>query len=137
MQPDCNSGIVGKRPAARIGLEPTLSLRWFFGLLAVFLVAVGVDVYLSRTAAPVTDPASQRVEVTDFMAAVRAGELSAGQIIFRANGTGLADLTATRAPHGPTTAAATVRSTARLTDADHVLLREHRFGENDAGTLAT
>ena len=116
---------------------PTLSLRWFFGLLAVFLVAVGADAYLSRTAAPVTNPASQRVEVTDFMAAARVGQLSAGQIVFRANATGLADLTATRTPDGATVPAVTVRTTARLTDADLAILREHRFEENDAGTLAT
>jgi cell division protease FtsH len=116
---------------------PTLSLRWFFGLLALFLIAVGADLYLSRTAAPAVDPATQRIDVADFMAAARAGELSAGQIVFRANATSLADVIATRAPRGAAATAATVRTTARLTDADLAVLREHRFAENDAGTLAT
>jgi len=113
---------------------PTLSLRWFFVLLAVFLAVAGVDLYLSRVIAPRAEAAAQRIEVADFLAATRAGELSAGHIVFRANATGLADLTATRTTAaGP---AATVRTTARLTDADLTLLRERRFAENDAAALA-
>ncbi|MGH7947068.1 MAG: ATP-dependent zinc metalloprotease FtsH, partial [Opitutaceae bacterium] len=69
----------------------------------------------------------------DFVQAARAGELSAGQIVFRSNATGLADLVATRA-QGPA-AAKTVRTTARLTDADLAILREQRFVENDAAAL--
>ncbi len=114
---------------------PTFSLRWFFALLAVFLVVAGIDVYLSRAVMPSTPAASQRVEVADFLAAARAGELSAGQIVFRANATGLADLSATRTP--ATGAVATISTTARLTDPDLTLLRERRFAENDAATLAT
>lgn len=114
---------------------PTLSLRWFFVLLAVFLAVAGADLYLSRASAPRTDAAARRIEVADFLAAARAGELSAGQIVFRANATGLADLGATRTPPGG--AAAAVRTTARLTDADLTLLRERRFAENDAASLAS
>lgn len=115
---------------------PTLSLRWFFSLLALFLVVVGADIYLAHSIEPVVDTSLQRIEVTDFMAAARAGELSAGQIIFRANASGLADVSATRAAHGAV-AATTVRTTARLTDADLGLLREKRFGENDAAAIAS
>ncbi len=114
---------------------PTLSLRWFFVLLAVFLAVAGADFFLSRANAPRADAAAQRIEVADFLSAARAGELSAGHIVFRANATGLADLTATRASASGTAAA--VRTTARLTDADLTLLRERRFAENDAATLAS
>lgn len=113
---------------------PTLSLRWFFVLLAVFLVVVGADIYLARTAAPVASNATTRIEAADFMAAARAGELSGGQILFRANATGLADLSATRTVSEGATAA--VRTTARLTEADLTLLRDRRFEENDAAAIA-
>jgi cell division protease FtsH len=112
---------------------PTLSFRWFFALLALFLFAVGTDVYLSRTSAHAANGASKRIDAVEFMAAARAAELSAGEIMFRANGTGLADLAATRR-NG--TATITVQSTARLTDADLAVLREHRFVENDAAGAA-
>jgi cell division protease FtsH len=107
---------------------PTISLRWFFTLLGLFLVSLGLDVYLTRTALPLNDPASERIEVADFMFAARAGDLSAGQIIFRANATGLADLHARRGE-------SVVRTTARLTDNDLASLRELRFTENDAATI--
>src|SRR5688572_26015206 len=107
---------------------PTLSLRWFFVLLGLFLISIGVDLHLTRTATPPIDPASERIEVADFILATRAGDLSAGQIVYRANATGLADLNARRGDR-------VVRTTARLTDADLALLREHRFSENDAATL--
>jgi cell division protease FtsH len=112
---------------------PQFSLRWFFALLGVFLVAAGVDVYLTRTATPIVDIASQRIEVADFMGAARRGELTSGQIVFRANATGLADLSATRQNVAK---GETVRTTARLTDSDLAVLREHRFVENDAAALA-
>src|SRR3954454_20087258 len=102
---------------------PTLSLRWFFALAAVFLVTLGTDIYLSHAIAPAVDAAKERIEVADFMSAARAGELSSGQILFRANATGLADLSATRKT--ATGAAAIVRTTARLSDADLAVLREH------------
>jgi len=114
---------------------PTLSLRWFFALVALFVVVVGADVYLAHTIRPAASAASERIEVADFMAAARAGELSGGQIVFRANATGLADLSAARrTPAGATTF---VRTTARLTDGDLTLLRERRFEENDAAALAS
>jgi hypothetical protein len=112
---------------------PTLSLRWFFALIALFLVVAGVDVYLARTAVPVVDPSSQRIEVADFLSAARAGELSAGQVVFRPNATGLADLVATRSQGAGE--GAIVRTAARLTDADLAILRESRFTENDAVSL--
>ena len=112
---------------------PTLSLRWFIALLAVFLVVVGADVYLARTLAPAATNAS-RIEVADFLAAARAGELTGGQIVFRANATGLADLAATRALADGTSTQ--VRTTARLTDPDLNLLRDRRFAENDAAAIA-
>ena len=113
---------------------PSLPLRWFFALLTLFLLAAGADIYLTRTAVPVVDRASQRIEVADFMSAARNGELSTGQIVFRPNATGLADLAATRRRPG-TVASEMVRTTARLTDADLAILREHRFLENDAAAL--
>src|SRR5258706_1983084 len=116
-------------------LMPTLPLRWFFGLVSAFLIAVGADIYLSSSATAVVGPASQRIEMADFIAAARAGELSGGQIIFRANATGLADLSATRA--APGSPGGIVRTTARLTDADLAVLRANRFAENDAATLET
>lgn len=115
---------------------PTLSLRWFFAVLAVFLVTVGVDVYFARSATPAIDASAERVDAAEFFAAARAGELAGGQILFRANATGLADVTATRASRDGH-AAKPVRTTARLTDADLALLREQRFAENDAAALAS
>jgi cell division protease FtsH len=115
---------------------PSLSPRWIFALLAVFLMAVGADLYLSFGIASAVNPTSERIEVDDFINAARSGQLSGGQIIFRANATGLADLTATRAA-GASSAAAFVRTTARLTDADLAVLRANRFAENDAATIET
>ena len=113
---------------------PTLSLRWFFALLAVFVVTLGADHDLTYSLAPAAPIASERIGVADFMAAARAGELGAGQIVFRANATGLADLSATRTTASGKTA---VRTTARLSDLDLNVLRERRFEENDAAALAT
>jgi cell division protease FtsH len=107
---------------------PSISLRWFLIPLGLFLISIGVDIYLTRTAVPLVDPTSQRVEVADFMTAARAGRLTSGQIVFRANATGLADLNARRGDE-------VVRTTARLTDGDLAVLREHRFTENDAAAL--
>src|SRR3954468_237031 len=112
---------------------PTFSLRWFFALVAVFLVAGGADLYLSRDVVPQTDASLQRLDVADFMTAANAGELSNGHIVFRANATGLADLSATRTVAGATS---TVHTTARLTDTDLSLLRNRRFKENDAAAIA-
>jgi cell division protease FtsH len=115
---------------------PTLSLRWFVALITLFLVVAGADIYLSRSTVPVASAVSERIEVADFMAAARAGDLASGQIVFRANATGLADLTAVRAARGAAPAAL-VRTTARLTDLDLTTLREKRFAENDAAALAS
>jgi cell division protease FtsH len=113
---------------------PTFSLRWFFLLLALFLGAVAADLALSHGFRPTSESKAEAIEVADFMAAAQAGSLSRGQIVFRTNATGLADLVATRAtPAGETQ---TVRTTARLTDSDLALLRSQRFAENDAATLA-
>jgi cell division protease FtsH len=115
---------------------PSSSLRWILGLFAVFLIALGADFHFSRAARVPADVDSKQLDVTDFMASAQAGELTSGQIAFRANATGLADLTAKRT----TTAsgeATVVRTTARLTDADLTLLRARRFTENDATTVAS
>jgi cell division protease FtsH len=112
------------------------SLRWVLVLLAAFLIAVGADFYFSRSARAANDVTAQRIDVTEFMAAAKDGQLTAGQISFRANSTGLADLTAKRVVQGAAASPA-VRTTARLTDADLNVLREHRFAENDAATLAS
>jgi len=114
---------------------PILSLRWILGLLVAFLIAAGVHLHLTRTAGPPDGQEALRVDVADFMSAARAGELTHGRIAFRTNATGLADLEARRTLPG-TTASATLLTTARLTDGDLSLLREHRFAENDAATLA-
>ena len=115
---------------------PSSSLRWILGLFAVFLIALGADFHFSRAARVPGDADSKQLDVADFMASAQAGELTSGQIAFRANATGLADLTAKRT----TTAsgeATVVRTTARLTDADLTLLRARRFTENDATTVAS
>jgi cell division protease FtsH len=113
---------------------PSLSLRWTLGLLAAFLVAAGVHLHLTRAANSVAEPETQRIDVADFLAAARTGELAPGRIAFRTNASGLADLTATRVTTGAASTA--VHTTARLTDADLALLREKRFAETDAATLA-
>ncbi|HEY1111558.1 MAG TPA: ATP-dependent zinc metalloprotease FtsH [Opitutaceae bacterium] len=107
---------------------PTLSLRWILALAALFLASVGVDLYLSHSAAPVTT-AGERVGVAEFFAAAERGDLTAGRIVFRASAAGLADLSAIRQRDGQTVA---LRTTARLTDADLALLRRHAFVEDDA-----
>ncbi len=114
---------------------PSLSLRWTLGLVAAFLIAAGVHLHLTRTANSVAAPEAQRIDVADFLAAARTGELTLGRIAFRTNAAGLADLTAHRTSAGAT-ASTTVQTTARLTDGDLALLREKRFAETDAATLA-
>lgn len=107
---------------------PTLSLRWILALTALLLVSVGANVYLSRLAIPATGK-GERVPIAEFFTAAEKGDLTSGRIVFRANATGIADLTATRRQDGE---AATLRTTARLTDADLALLRRHAFVEDDA-----
>lgn len=107
---------------------PTLSLRWILSLAALFLVSIGVDVYLSGSAAH-AKAVGERVSVAEFFAAAEKNELTVGRIVFRASASGLADLSATRQLGG---LAVPVRTTARLTDTDLALLRRHGFIEDDA-----
>ena len=113
---------------------PTFSLRWFFIIVVLFLVAVGADVYLSHSSKTTANPLQGRIDVADFMAAARQGELTRGEVLFRANATGLADVLAVRKTEQG--AMETVRTTARLSDADLALLRDQRFTENDAAAAA-
>jgi cell division protease FtsH len=113
---------------------PTLPLRLFGILVCVFLISVGVDGYFSQTKRTgIADLANEAANVSLFMNAAQAGELSAGHIIYRANMPGLADLSATSKVGDVTK---TIRTTARVTDGDLVLLRAHGFAENDAATFA-
>jgi cell division protease FtsH len=108
--------------------------RWLFVLLGLFVVAGSVDLYLTFTSTrAAAGKSAQRIDVADFFAALRAGELSAGHIVYRANASGLADLSATRKAAAAT---AVVQTTARLTEGDLTVLRDARFVENDATTLA-
>jgi len=113
---------------------PMFSLRWIYALAALFLISLGADIHLSRSAARSGGGAGERIEVADFLAAAEAGTLSGGRVAFRTNSTGLADLTATRT--GTDAASTTVTTTARLGEADLALLRQARFIEDDAAALA-
>src|SRR5688500_17409332 len=108
---------------------PTLSLRWIFALLGLFLVSVAADVYLSRSTSRAGASGGERVGVAVFLAVAHSGELASGLVVFRGNSPGLADLSATRIREGVTTP---IRTTARLTDADLNLLRAQKFTEDDA-----
>jgi cell division protease FtsH len=110
-----------------------LSLRWLFLLIGLFAVSAAVNVALSPATGRVIDGSTERLDVAAFLDAARAGELTAGRIVYRTNSAGLADLTASRARAG---ASAAVQTTARLTDADLALLRDARFAEDDAATAA-
>jgi cell division protease FtsH len=113
---------------------PQLPLRWFAILVCLFLTATGVDVYFSHAkTAGAAAAESERVDVAAFMTAVHAGALSDGRIIYRANAAGLADLAATEKSAAATK---TVRTAARLTEADLALLRERHFTEDDAVNVA-
>jgi len=129
-------GIVGKAPVCRLGDMPTFSARWIYALAALFLLSVAADITLSRSTAHGGRNAGERIEVADFLMAAAQGELQEGRIAFRANATGLADLTAARQNPSPEEVATTVRTTARLNEADLVLLRRARFVEDDAASLA-
>lgn len=115
---------------------PLLPLRWFLALVGVFLVSLCADLYLSR---PVGSPAgaagAELLNTADFLRAAAAGELSAGTITYRMNAAALADLVATRAPRNGI-AAAGVKATARLTDADLSVLRKNHFTEDDVAAVA-
>ncbi|MEO7598453.1 MAG: ATP-dependent zinc metalloprotease FtsH [Opitutus sp.] len=108
---------------------PILPLRWFVVLVSLFMITAGVDQYfasLRKNGAATV--ASQRIEVAEFMAAAKAGQLSGGRIIYRTNTAGLADLSAAQETGDP---AKVVRTTARITDEDLAVLRAQHFGEDD------
>ncbi len=113
---------------------PILPVRWFIVVLALFVAAVGADLYFShRAVAATTTPSAQTLGAAEFVVAARAGELSDGRIIYRTTAAGLADLTATQRLASETKM---VRSTARLTDADLSVLRTAHFSEDDSASVA-
>src|SRR5476651_1554371 len=115
---------------------PLLPLRWFLALVGVFLVSLCADLYLSRpVASPAGAAAAEQLNTADFLSAAAAGELSAGTITYRMNAAALADLAATRTPPNGI-AAARVKATARLTDADLSVLRKNHFTEDDVAAVA-
>lgn len=114
-----------------VGPMPTFSPRWLLILIGLFAVSGTAHLFLSRSAVELANQASTRLEVADFFAAARAGELKDGRVVYRASG--IADLTASRQHEGATQS---VRTTARLTDGDLADLRTARFAEEDALTLA-
>lgn len=120
----------------RIGGMPILPARWFIVVLALFIAAAGLDLYLADSRAG--DPSAARpaqLDLATFLATARAGALSEGRIVYRANNTGLADLHAQRTQNSVVTP---VHATARLSEADLALLRASRFTEDDqAGFAAT
>ncbi len=113
-----------------------LSLRWIYAIAALFLLSIAADITLSRSTAHRTRNSGERLEVADFLSAASQGDLQQGRIAFRANATGLADLTATRQSPDQDTVATTVRTTARLSESDLGLLRRARFVEDDAASLS-
>ncbi|HYD82884.1 MAG TPA: hypothetical protein VEA63_02505, partial [Opitutus sp.] len=113
---------------------PTLPLRWFLMLVGLFALVGATDLYFSHVSRQSQlTAADSRIDAADFFAAARAGELKEGHIVYRGHALGLAELVATRTVDGTTR---TVRSAARLTDADLLLLRERRFLEEDTATYA-
>lgn len=125
--------LVGEVPICRIGTVPTLPIRWLLVLIGLFALSVGTEFVLSRPANKPVGAGVARMDVADFLAAARAGELAEGRIVYRTTAAGLADLSATRTVAGQSTA---VQTTARLTDADLGVLRERRFAEDDAPGVA-
>ena len=115
---------------------PLLPFRWFLVLMGVFLASLCADLYLSRPdASPAGAAAAEQLNTAEFLRAAAAGELSAGTITYRMNAAALADLAATRTPHNGI-AAAGVKTTARLTDADLSVLRKNHFTEDDVAGVA-
>jgi cell division protease FtsH len=113
---------------------PTIPFRWLLVPVGLFVVALGLDLYFSRAGAQAARAANvERVDVPAFLAAVQAGTVRDGHVVYRANMTGLADLSATRGA-GPS--AAELRTTARLTDSDLATLRTRHFAEDDAASFA-
>ena len=111
-----------------------MPVRWFVILVCLFITTAGVDAYLSRSQKGMAAAqAQERIDVTTFITAVKAGELKEGHIVFRTNAAGLADLAATGQAGDVTKL---VRTSARLTDADLSVLREHHFSEDDSVSFA-
>jgi cell division protease FtsH len=120
------------------------ALSWLLPLCLAFLVFAGFDLYLSlgHTALHQVPAAAKEVTAADFISAVRNGEIADGQISYRPYVRDMADLTGTWSgaaaqAAGKPAATASWRTTARVTDADVVLLREHKFKEEDALTAAS
>ena len=112
---------------------PSFPLRWLIVLFSVFLVSLGADLYLSHPGAlSAGNTTAVQLNAEDFLGSASAGELAAGTIIYRVNGAGLADLVATRTHLGATMS---VKTTARLTDADLSALRKNHFVEDDAASV--
>jgi len=112
---------------------PSFPLRWLTVLLGAFLVSLGADFYLSRPGSlSAGSAAALQLNAEDFLGSAAAGELTAGTIIYRVNGAGLADLAATRTHLGATVS---VKTTARLTDADLSALRKNHFVEDDIASV--
>jgi len=93
----------------------------------------GLDYSLAQSRAVTELTSRTRVPVAEFLASVQNGALSEGKIVYRANAAGLADLFATRTVGAEATS---VITTARLTEPDLAVLRQHLFAEEDALTLA-
>lgn len=107
---------------------PIFPLRWLVVLVALFAVCLTTDLTLNNVPSA-SPPNTEKLDVGSFLAATSGGQLSEGRIVFRGNGTGLADLFARKGT-------VAVQTTARLTDADLALLRGQRFREDDAESLA-
>ncbi len=108
--------------------------RWFFALLGLFVLALGLDLYFSQRAAGSAQATqAERIGLAEFLTAASTGKLSAGHIVYRGHALGLADVSATLT-EGETVR--TVRSAGRLIDADLGLLRSHGFAEDDAASFA-
>lgn len=113
---------------------PNIPMRWFLLPIGFFVLVLGLDAYFSRTGPrPAASTSSERVDAATFFAAAQAGSLEEGRIIYRANQTGLADLTATERRSG---GQRSVTTSARLTEGDVALLRRSRFIEDDAVSFA-
>ncbi len=119
----------------RIGRMPVIPLRWFYLASGLFLLVAASDLFFFSHVAADARAAEehQRIGAADFLAAASAGELKNGHVVYRGHALGLADLVATRTTGEQT---ATVRSAARLTDADLLVLRQQHFVEEDVATFA-
>ncbi len=108
-------------------------LIWLLSLIAAFVVAFSLDLYLSNQAKQSRLSQHEEISAADFMAAVSVGAVLEGRISYRSNAQFLADISGTHTGYG---ASKMVRTTARVTEADVNLLREQRFKEEDAAAAA-